>query len=159
MSSTFRKSLSLWALFWARRICTNSSLRVLNWLILFYSPNVQECAWDLSHPLLDLTASVGFVFSLKTLCDFPLPLVQLSFRKLCNHHSKNPNHCWKPCPALASLIWGFPVDLEASLLIFSWPHGRAVRKFCEHQLIENPLVLTPVARALPIPVFHRPLLS
>lgn len=83
-----------------------------------------------------------------------LSLVQLdfSFRKLCHHQSKNPNHCCKSCPAhkpLPSLFW-----FEVSLLIWKLPcwsfpacvegqsdkcRGTGVEKNCEHQLIQNPL--------------------
>lgn len=121
MSSTFKKSMSLWALFWAHRICASSSLRVLNWL--FYSPSVSTgICLRLQPSPVGSHSFCGFCFpSLKIPCDLPLPVVQLdySFRKLCNHGSKNPNHCWKSCPAhkpLPSLSW-----LEVSVLIWKLP--------------------------------------
>lgn len=137
---------------WVSELCFghNSSLRVLNWLILFYSPSVcTGVCWDFSQLLLDLTASVGFVFPVQKLCDFPLVQLDFSLRKLGNHQSENPN--WKSCPAhkplpfsdLSFLCWSgtFPVNL----FLIAWKgsqtncRGTGVEENSVHQLTQNPL--------------------
>lgn len=65
---------------------------------------VQECAWGFSHPLMDLTASVGFVFPVRKLCDFPLPLVWSELQLHLPAAKGAPSPCVLQAPAFLGCV-------------------------------------------------------